>query len=804
MRKMTRYRGGGRILAGILSASMFLTAMTGVSYAAETESAEQVQSADVLIDMSKAVKQLIKTGGEGFDKDRIHMDEEAASAVGSDAVVLKGSARGTSYVVTAQMAKVDQEAYAKKDIGEILDGIMGMSVVITNNTKKDIDLTFDVNTAELCRYEQDDDLVVVRDPGETVSEEIEETKEKAVQSAAENQEDITAGTGAENIQAVFETQNEESEAGDIGEDASQEESSGEETAESGIFDSEDSLEGAVDEENQAPADEAEEDESLKETQPEIKEDSETTVLESGEEAEEDQSVSDIASSSEAEPPEAEAVATPSEADRADTLPTPSEASPSEASPSEADFKNAAENMLGQGMLHITSKSIVSFGLRVQPPPQQLNRYYGYQRGKSLMDFYVWDDSEQIAYCYNMDIKAPTGYKGVPDGSFNSDYPQYFRFDDYMNPASVDDSFKEALETLFKESFEDMCRRIYHDEPNNVSEEVAAEKMAAALYAAYPFDGLGLMNKYKFETEQEKAFLRVITQGMVYYLTTGQKRYADMAQYYDSLEGGNRYTGYANDIIEAISKENFGEVTLYLKGDTEFKPENKEYWTGYFSVQCSLEGTVAFEGLPANIDIIDKSGNVISSDDIPIGKEIRLRSHSEAEPDENTVLHAVYTHLIPRVYFYMHIPGTGKQYGEVRPFQNLIRVYLTPEREETAVTFTVADSNIQVTPDPEPTPKPNPAPNPAPVPGGSSDDGGSEVTTSSGTTETQVTIPESQVPLANLPPDQPLYLIDDPDVPLAALPKTGDRGSKAARVFIWSLLLGAFILPVRKKNEKPTK
>lgn len=51
----------------------------------------------------------------------------------------------------------------------------------------------------------------------------------------------------------------------------------------------------------------------------------------------------------------------------------------------------------------------------------------------------------------------------------------------MNPASVDDNFKEALETLFKESFEDMCRRIYHDEPNNVSEEVAAEKMASRQY-----------------------------------------------------------------------------------------------------------------------------------------------------------------------------------------------------------------------------------------------------------------------------------------------------------------------------------
>ena len=75
-------------------------------------------------------------------------------------------------------------------------------------------------------------------------------------------------------------------------------------------------------------------------------------------------------------------------------------------------------------------------------------------------------------------------------------------------------------------------------------------------------------------------------------------------------------------------------------------------------------------------------------------------------------------------------------------------------------------------------------------------------TPSGTSETQVTIPESQVPLANLPPDQPLYVIGDPDVPLADLPKIGNKGSKADRVFIWSLLLGAFILPFRKKNEKP--
>ena len=69
--------------------------------------------------------------------------------------------------------------------------------------------------------------------------------------------------------------------------------------------------------------------------------------------------------------------------------------------------------------------------------------------------------------------------------------------------------------------------------------------------------------------------------------------------------------------------------------------------------------------------------------------------------------------------------------------------------------------------------------------------------------TTVIEPEA-VPLANLPDmgnDDILALIDDEEVPLAALPKTGQTGSAALMLMISSMMLAAFAVVTRKKEDE---
>ncbi|MCI8959933.1 MAG: doubled motif LPXTG anchor domain-containing protein, partial [Lachnospiraceae bacterium] len=50
-------------------------------------------------------------------------------------------------------------------------------------------------------------------------------------------------------------------------------------------------------------------------------------------------------------------------------------------------------------------------------------------------------------------------------------------------------------------------------------------------------------------------------------------------------------------------------------------------------------------------------------------------------------------------------------------------------------------------------------------------------------------------------DDILALIDDEEVPLAALPKTGQAGSAALMLMISSMMLAAFAVVTRKKEEE---
>ncbi len=84
-------------------------------------------------------------------------------------------------------------------------------------------------------------------------------------------------------------------------------------------------------------------------------------------------------------------------------------------------------------------------------------------------------------------------------------------------------------------------------------------------------------------------------------------------------------------------------------------------------------------------------------------------------------------------------------------------------------------------------------------GGRSSGGGGN---NGGTTPT-VPIVDNPVPLGNVPvpddPDMDLVLIDDPDVPLTGLPKTGD--SSGTKLLILALSLSALILQLKKQREE---
>ncbi len=85
--------------------------------------------------------------------------------------------------------------------------------------------------------------------------------------------------------------------------------------------------------------------------------------------------------------------------------------------------------------------------------------------------------------------------------------------------------------------------------------------------------------------------------------------------------------------------------------------------------------------------------------------------------------------------------------------------------------------------------------PARVTNGGSSSGGPGTTT--------VTIDPDAVPLANLPNEDGadnLLMIDDEDVPLAALPKTGQSGTNGLVFFLSSMMLAAFVAVTKKRED----
>ena len=76
-------------------------------------------------------------------------------------------------------------------------------------------------------------------------------------------------------------------------------------------------------------------------------------------------------------------------------------------------------------------------------------------------------------------------------------------------------------------------------------------------------------------------------------------------------------------------------------------------------------------------------------------------------------------------------------------------------------------------------------------------------TETGTTGDIPTRTTGAVPLANLPNEDGadnLLMIDDEDVPLAALPKTGQSGTNGLVFFLSSMMLAAFVAVTKKRED----
>lgn len=443
-------------------------------------------------------------------------------------------------------------------------------------------------------------------------------------------------------------------------------------------------------------------------------------------------------------------------------------------------------------------------------------YVGYS--KAPYEFYIDDAGEQIAYCHNHAAISPPkkGDTSIPDtnqpvslADFDM-FPLYARYD-YGNLP------EDQLENL----------------ENEIDiKDIDYEKIISLLYAGYPFDCEKLSEKYKIAPNEA----RQITQGLLYLLCDPENPTPGLSllgKYREDAE--NPYSQNYRDYINAFKaiidedKDYRKDVTLVLDGDLKMTEQaDKSYQTGVISIKGSFGGYFSFSGLPDDILVLnEKEEPVDTSQQFKINSETGeypsfiFRAKNTPAEDTEFTLNLAYHYQKPALYYYEYLKNSvGKQSN----YQNLLRIHLTDENGGVSYKIITVKPNgdTDIKPDPDPTPDPNPTPDPSPSPdptprpnprpdtGGSSDSGGPEVFTpaSSRGTPTPVTteiVPEP-VPLSTLPTtpfSETLLIIDDGNVPLAALPKTGQSTAPHKMAFaLASLLLAVYsILEKRKKISK---
>lgn len=443
-------------------------------------------------------------------------------------------------------------------------------------------------------------------------------------------------------------------------------------------------------------------------------------------------------------------------------------------------------------------------------------YIGYAKGSY---YYINDSGEQIAYCHNYNAPFPTGI------ATSSNAPK----DPGNDPISLADFNSFTLFSRY--DYENLTEEQLKNLENEMDvKDMDQEKVIALLYAGYPFDCEKLMEKHSVPSDSA----RIITQALLWQLFN--KDDPNNMGYNTIRIEGEKYPGYVKALKAIINGENDyrDEGTLVLDGNLKMVQQpDGSYQTGLVSIKSSFGGSFSFSGLSDDILVMDKDQNPV---DISFPFEINSEKgiyptfifKSKIVPSENTefTLNLTYTYQKPALYYYEYLknPTKGGSNQWINDCQNLVRIHLTDEYGGISdkIITVKPDEEVEIKPDPDPTPDPNPTPDPTPSPdptprpnprpdtGGSSDSGGPEVFTpaSSRGTPTPVTteiVPEP-VPLSTLPTtpfSETLLIIDDGNVPLAALPKTGQSTAPHKMAFaLASLLLAVYsILEKRKKISK---
>ena len=263
-----------------------------------------------------------------------------------------------------------------------------------------------------------------------------------------------------------------------------------------------------------------------------------------------------------------------------------------------------------------------------------NTYTCYNKDKDVNGFYyvIEDDgSKEIVYCYNHDLKQPSMYG-------TSGYTKY-------------DYFSSDIKII--------------------SSEVKSQ-IAAILYAGYPNDALGLMEKFGISEDDA----RTNTQDAIWSLTSGNHHnnitpntYLNALYHYAEVEQGE-YGGTGNVLLD-------DNVTLTEK--------NGVWKSNTLSVGGDYTGSISISNLPVNVKIYDAETDKIKSS-FKIGDSIYIVYSGEVKGSLIETL--TYSYETCDVILYK---AENKAETENEKYQDMIRAEIVSNEKN--ITITAKDVNI---------------------------------------------------------------------------------------------------------------
>lgn len=257
-----------------------------------------------------------------------------------------------------------------------------------------------------------------------------------------------------------------------------------------------------------------------------------------------------------------------------------------------------------------------------------NTYTCYNKDKGENGFYyvIEDDgSKKIVYCYNHDLTQPS-----VNGT--SGYKKY-------------DYFSSDIKT--------------------VSSEVKSQ-IAAILYAGYPNDSLGLMEKFRISEDDA----RTNTQDAIWSLTSGNHHnnitpntYLNSLYYYAEVEQGK--SGGTGDVL--------------LDENVTLTEENGVWKSNILNVGGDYTESVSISNLPTNVEIYDAKTNEIKSS-FKVGDSIYIVYSGEVKEDLAVTL--TYSYETCEVILYK---------AENAKYQDMIRAEIVSKEKD--ITITAKNTNV---------------------------------------------------------------------------------------------------------------